>query len=130
MSDFAGAGEGNRTLVVSLGSFCSTIELHPHPRHLSRGRTPVQGAKQTQISDRPSGLGAELSRARWRVHGSDAGSCTSPRESRELDLHRESRLRLHESKLGTMELRHGLHEAEAKAVARRRAAAPKAVLAQ
>lgn|GEM_PF-94751 len=26
----AGAGEGNRTPVVSLGSFCSTIELHPH----------------------------------------------------------------------------------------------------
>jgi hypothetical protein len=25
------AGEGNRTLVVSLGSFCSTIELHPRP---------------------------------------------------------------------------------------------------
>ena len=25
----AGAGEGNRTLVVSLGSCCSTIELHP-----------------------------------------------------------------------------------------------------
>src|SRR5690242_7410082 len=24
-----GAGEGNRTLVVSLGSFCSAIELHP-----------------------------------------------------------------------------------------------------
>ena len=24
-----GAGEGDRTLVVSLGSFCSTIELHP-----------------------------------------------------------------------------------------------------
>ncbi len=31
-----GAGEGNRTLVVSLGSFCSTIELHPHgPRWTS-----------------------------------------------------------------------------------------------
>src|SRR5690242_3188883 len=29
-----GAGEGNRTLVVSLGSFCSTIELHPHFKHL------------------------------------------------------------------------------------------------
>ena len=28
----SGAGEGNRTLVVSLGSYCSTIELHP--RHL------------------------------------------------------------------------------------------------
>ena len=26
---FFGAGEGDRTLVVSLGSFCSTIELHP-----------------------------------------------------------------------------------------------------
>ena len=25
-----GAGEGNRTPVVSLGSCCSTIELHPH----------------------------------------------------------------------------------------------------
>ena len=27
--DFPGAGEGNRTLVVSLEGFCSTIELHP-----------------------------------------------------------------------------------------------------
>src|SRR6185312_12148582 len=27
----AGAGEGNRTLVVSLEGFCSTIELHPPP---------------------------------------------------------------------------------------------------
>ena len=26
----SGAGEGNRTLVVSLEGFCSTIELHPH----------------------------------------------------------------------------------------------------
>jgi hypothetical protein len=25
-----GAGEGDRTLVVSLENFCSTIELHPH----------------------------------------------------------------------------------------------------
>jgi hypothetical protein len=24
-----GAGEGNRTLILSLGSFCSAIELHP-----------------------------------------------------------------------------------------------------
>ena len=31
-----GAGEGNRTLVVSLGSFCSTIELHPRNRHFTR----------------------------------------------------------------------------------------------
>jgi hypothetical protein len=26
---FYGAGEGNRTLVISLEGFCSTIELHP-----------------------------------------------------------------------------------------------------
>ena len=25
-----GAGEGNRTPVISLEGFCSTIELHPH----------------------------------------------------------------------------------------------------
>src|SRR5688572_22781809 len=29
MGGVAGAGEGNRTLVVSLEGFCSTIELHP-----------------------------------------------------------------------------------------------------
>ena len=32
-----GAGEGNRTLVVSLEGFCSTIELHP------RGEKMVEG---------------------------------------------------------------------------------------
>jgi hypothetical protein len=30
----AGAGEGNRTLVISLEGFCSTIELHPPRRTL------------------------------------------------------------------------------------------------
>ena len=29
MANNSGAGEGNRTLVVSLEGFCSTIELHP-----------------------------------------------------------------------------------------------------
>ena len=29
MSAETGAGEGNRTLVISLEGFCSTIELHP-----------------------------------------------------------------------------------------------------
>ena len=28
-SNSSGAGEGNRTLVISLENFCSTIELHP-----------------------------------------------------------------------------------------------------
>ena len=31
-----GAGEGNRTLVVSLGSFCSAIELHPRVGQIIR----------------------------------------------------------------------------------------------
>ena len=34
----AGAGEGNRTLVISLEGFCSTIELHPRIR-LTEGKT-------------------------------------------------------------------------------------------
>jgi hypothetical protein len=33
-----GAGEGNRTLVVSLGSCCSTIELHPRYTAWTRTR--------------------------------------------------------------------------------------------
>jgi hypothetical protein len=28
--EIVGAGEGNRTLVISLEGCCSTIELHPH----------------------------------------------------------------------------------------------------
>src|SRR5215468_2128237 len=30
--EIVGAGEGNRTLVISLEGCCSTIELHPHWR--------------------------------------------------------------------------------------------------
>ena len=38
-----GAGEGNRTLVISLEGFCSTIELHPRrrPRPLHIAFAPV-----------------------------------------------------------------------------------------
>src|SRR5262245_30158811 len=36
-----GAGEGNRTLVISLEGFCSTIELHP--QILNRNPTPAAG---------------------------------------------------------------------------------------
>src|SRR5690606_12534159 len=43
-SEAGGAGEGNRTLVVSLGSFCSTIELHPRPAPISpRARRCARG---------------------------------------------------------------------------------------
>src|SRR5690242_20815398 len=44
-----GAGEGNRTLVVSLEGFCSTIELHPLAKrsgpdaHATAKRQPVGG---------------------------------------------------------------------------------------
>ena len=38
-----GAGEGNRTLVFSLGSCCSTIELHPRRRHASDGASAISG---------------------------------------------------------------------------------------
>jgi hypothetical protein len=31
-----GAGEGNRTLVISLEGFCSTIELHPRQESVVR----------------------------------------------------------------------------------------------
>jgi hypothetical protein len=35
-----GAGEGNRTLVISLEGFCSTIELHP--RRFQRGEAAAE----------------------------------------------------------------------------------------
>ena len=42
----SGAGEGNRTLVLSLGSSCSTIELHPREAGLS---STAQGKRKLQI---------------------------------------------------------------------------------
>ena len=39
-----GAGEGNRTLVVSLEGFCSTIELHPR---LRRSAFPLPGSRRS-----------------------------------------------------------------------------------
>ena len=38
MGELFGAGEGNRTLTVSLEGFCSTIELHPHTHFLLQVR--------------------------------------------------------------------------------------------
>src|SRR3546814_10008404 len=40
-----GAGEGNRTLVVSLGSFCSAIELHPRLANTYTELRPVQACR-------------------------------------------------------------------------------------
>ena len=48
-----GAGEGNRTLVVSLGSFCSTIELHPPgAARLAQAGAAVNMASARGFADR------------------------------------------------------------------------------
>src|SRR5579872_4578630 len=46
-----GAGEGNRTLVVSLEGFCSTIELHPRsgPAVRAGGRRPIYHHRRRQV---------------------------------------------------------------------------------
>jgi hypothetical protein len=36
-----GAGEGNRTLIISLEGCCSTIELHPRKIHFTLHRRPI-----------------------------------------------------------------------------------------
>ena len=53
-----GAGEGNRTLVVSLEGFCSTIELHPH-----------SGVRRQRSGNRGGGV-------------SRVGACAPPETSR------------------------------------------------
>ena len=57
-----GAGEGNRTLVVSLEGFCSTIELHPHAtrRFSIHCHTPAQLTHKTILVE---GEGFEPSKA-------------------------------------------------------------------
>src|SRR5437660_10747127 len=61
----AGAGEGNRTLVISLEGFCSTIELHPPsvyeiPSPMSAAEAPCQlgggGWIRTNVGARPTDL--------------------------------------------------------------------------
>ena len=63
----AGAGEGNRTLVVSLEGFCSTIELHPrfttepfcHSTHTAEPRREKLGGGgwiRTNVGARPTDL--------------------------------------------------------------------------
>jgi hypothetical protein len=54
-----GAGEGNRTLVISLEGFCSTIELHP----------PVarQDRQDTAFVPRVKSRGESRRRAGWKA---------------------------------------------------------------
>src|SRR5688572_5729160 len=57
-----GAGEGNRTLVVSLEGFCSAIELHPpHSLHPEKTRCAPEscgggGWIRTTVGARPTDL--------------------------------------------------------------------------
>jgi hypothetical protein len=55
-----GAGEGNRTLVFSLGSCCSTIELHPQNQAFS---STVAGRFTRRFTDPPSEAVAPLPRS-------------------------------------------------------------------
>src|SRR6056297_2209356 len=52
-----GAGEGNRTLVVSLGSCCSTIELHPRHLLITHRARPSQGQSASACLVRQLRLG-------------------------------------------------------------------------
>ena len=54
-----GAGEGNRTLVVSLEGFCSTIELHPRALNSVRSRDPIRNRRMHLVE----GEGFEPSKA-------------------------------------------------------------------
>src|SRR3954466_870098 len=57
-----GAGEGNRTLVISLEGFCSTIELHPRrqPEPPTSPESPSKsgggGWIRTNVGARPTDL--------------------------------------------------------------------------
>ena len=52
MIEEIGAGEGNRTLVISLEGFCSTIELHPQFQLLSTYSPSFLAAKYLLTIDR------------------------------------------------------------------------------
>src|SRR3970282_2263585 len=65
LSPAAGAGEGNRTLVISLEGFCSTIELHPpgfaSPTKVLHPKIPTPepgggGWIRTNVGARPTDL--------------------------------------------------------------------------
>jgi hypothetical protein len=61
-----GAGEGNRTLVVSLEGFCSTIELHP-PDALLFQALPVAAAGNTvSLSAIANNFPARQGKSWWR----------------------------------------------------------------
>ena len=81
-----GAGEGNRTLVVSLEGFCSTIELHPR-RHTRSCRFPfplrVKGLCLARLMAISASLAALGTAVRFR-HGVLRGAHTARAAGRTL----------------------------------------------
>ncbi len=67
----SGAGEGNRTLVVSLEGFCSTIELHP------RNLPPRQPIIQTPAQQKLLYCNGSTPESWWR--GTDSNHRTRKR---------------------------------------------------
>jgi hypothetical protein len=59
-----GAGEGNRTLVVSLEGFCSTIELHPPGRGAAMPFEPEPRQPDTASLDGVQALGLAIASMR------------------------------------------------------------------
>jgi hypothetical protein len=81
-AESVGAGEGNRTLVISLEGCCSTIELHPRRSHVSTNglqafrdrrtphqRTPHQRTPHQRMSHQRTPRRLVLHRHRCRADG-------------------------------------------------------------
>ena len=63
-----GAGEGDRTLVVSLENFCSTIELHPH----ALPPKDTQASSHCHTQPRPYSLAAYNTANKYWWRGKDS----------------------------------------------------------
>ena len=99
----AGAGEGNRTLVLSLGSSCSTIELHPQSirlaiaglaggQALGIGRVAAPFEVAAAKGSQPTGAEADRrSRRGWPRSGTGARSGSPRPRSLFLDRRRSHR---------------------------------------
>src|SRR5262245_37689335 len=98
-----GAGEGNRTLVISLEGFCSTIELHPPALDRSVGPSPLDargggGRIRTYVGAWPTDLqSAPFSRSgtppnETRDYRGISLWCQTPRRSAQIGPGRTGRV--------------------------------------
>ena len=63
---YSGAGEGNRTLVVSLEGFCSAIELHPPAATEAILYFAANQSTAPRLHRQPDPAGSKPARAWWR----------------------------------------------------------------